>query len=366
MTKFVLSILAIACAAIGFETFRFVSSGPGASAEGVVFAVPQGASLRHIAQDLEQRGVVRSALNLRILAKVLRYGNLKRGEYALNKGMTPQEVLGTLASGKSIQYAVTFPEGANIYDMATLVNTKGLYKAEDFLAAVRDKQTIQDLLGVDVTSLEGYLYPETYNVTRYTPLRELLAGMVQNFKTVYGRLEGELKAQGKQPPLSRHEIVTLASVVEKETGAPEERPMIASIFYNRLNKKMKLQSDPTIVYGIWVETGKYKQNITKDDILGPTRYNTYTVPRLPWGPISNPGREALAATLTPATSDNLYFVSRNDGTHVFTKTYEDHLRAVKQFQLDPSAREGHSWRELGKRAPTAGPAPSAASPEVVK
>ena len=364
MIKFVLAIIAVALAAVGFETFRFVSSGPGSSTETLVFAVPQGASFRHIAQDLERDGVVRSALNLRILAKVLHHDQLKRGEYALNKGMTPQEVLNTLASGKSIQYALTFPEGANVYDMAAIMNAKGLYKGDEFLAATRDKKIIQELLGVDVSSLEGYLYPETYNVTRFTPLKELLGSMVQNFKTVYGRLEGELKAQGKQPPLSRHEIVTLASVVEKETGAPEERPMIASVFYNRLTKKMKLQSDPTIVYGIWVETGKYKQNITKDDILGPTRYNTYTVPRLPWGPISNPGREALAATLQPSTSENLYFVSRNDGTHIFTRTYEDHLRAVKQFQLDPSAREGRSWRDLGKRTPSAGP--SAASPEIVK
>ncbi len=207
------------------------------------------------------------------------------------------------------------------------------------------------MLGIDVTSLEGYLFPETYNVTRFTTLRELVQNMVQNFKTNYAELEAEAKAKGRAIPLSRHELVTLASVVEKETGAPEERPLIASIFYNRLNKKMRLQSDPTIVFGLWVETGAYKQNITRDDINHPTRYNTYTVPRLPWGPISNPGRAALSATINPATTDNLYFVSRTDGTHVFTKTYEDHLRAVKTFQLDPAAREGHSWRELNKRVP---------------
>jgi UPF0755 protein len=319
-----------------------------------------------VAQALQEQGVVRSAFNLRVLARLTHQEQLKRGEYALNKGMTPREVLSTLATGKSIQYPITFPEGANIYDMAAVLNAKGMYKGDDFLAMVRNRAVIQELLGVEVSTLEGYLFPETYHVTRFTPLRELVANMVQNFKTTYGQLENDLKASGKQPPLARHEIVTLASVVEKETGAPEERPMIASVFYNRINKKMKLQSDPTIVYGIWVETGAYKQNITKDDISRPTRYNTYTVPRLPWGPISNPGREALRATLNPATSENFYFVSRNDGTHIFTKTYDDHLKAVKTFQLDPSARAGHSWRELGNRVPGAtGAPPSAASPEVV-
>src|SRR5262249_27482550 len=145
--------------------------------------------------------------------------------------------------------------------------------------------------------------------------------------------------------LPRHEMVTLASVVEKETGAPEERPMIASVFFNRLNKGMKLQSDPTIIYGIWVDTGVYKQNITKDDIERPTRYNTYTVAKLPFGPISNPGREALAAVMKPAKSEYFFFVSRNDGTHIFTRTYEDHSKAVKEFQLDPTARANKSWRD---------------------
>ena len=365
MTKILAAVLAIGIAAAGFEAFRFLASGPGAATDQVVFPVPTGASLHRIAADLEKEGVVRSAFNLRVLAKLIGQGQLKRGEYALNKGMTPREVLNTLSSGKSIQYPITFPEGANIYDMAALLDARGMFKGAEFLTMVRDRRVVQELLGVDVSSLEGYLFPETYNVTRFTPLRELVSNMVQNFKQNYAQLEADLKSRGRQPPLARHEIVTLASVVEKETGAPEERPLIASIFYNRLAKKMRLQSDPTIVYGIWVETGAYKQNITRDDITRPTRYNTYTVPRLPWGPISNPGRAALAATLSPATSENLYFVSRNDGTHVFTKTYDDHLNAVKTFQLDPAARQGRSWRDLNKRVPGAATGPSPASPEVV-
>lgn len=349
--KFVAAILVIALAYGGFETFRFMSAGTGRATEQVVFEVPTGVPFRRIAQDLQDKGLITDAFRMRLLGKLTgQGGRIKHGEYALNKGMTPQEILNRLVSGKSIQYPVTFPEGSNIFEMAALLNSKGLYKGDEFLKAVKDKKIIQDLLGIEVSSLEGYLFPETYNVTRYTPLRELLANMVQNFKNVYGGLENELKGRGQIAPLSRHELVTLASIVEKETGAPEERPLIASVFYNRLKKGMKLQSDPTIIYGIWVETGAYKQNITKDDILRGTRYNTYTVTRLPWGPIANPGREALAAVLMPASSESLYFVSKNDGTHIFTRTYEDHIRAVKSFQLDPNARQGKSWRDLSSKS----------------
>jgi UPF0755 protein len=332
----------------GFEAFRFLSSGPGSASETVVFEITNGASFRQVATNLQAQGLIRDALKIRILGKLTgQSSQVKRGEYALNRGMTPGQILSTLVEGKSIQYPVTFPEGTNVYEMAALLESKGLFKAEEFLKACRDKDMIQALLGIDVSSLEGYLFPETYNLTKFTPLRELLASMVQNFKITYSALE----TQGQNPPipLSRHELVTLASVVEKETGAPEERPMIASVFYNRLVKNMKLQSDPTILYGLWVETGSYKQNLTKDDILKATRYNTYTVARLPFGPIANPGRESLAAVMRPAQSQYLYFVSRNDGTHVFTRTYEEHLKAVASFQLNPAAREGRSWRELNTK-----------------
>ena len=348
MTKFVAALMVVVLAFAGVETFRFLSAGPGKPEETVVFTIPNGVSFRHVAEDLESKGLIISAFRMRVLAKLSgQSSQVKHGEYALNRAMSPQEILSVLISGKSILYPITFPEGSNIYEMAAILNAKGIYKGEDFLKMVRDRKVAQDLLGVDVSSLEGYLFPETYNVTRFTPLRELLANMVQNFKTNYASLEAEAKAKNVAAPgLSRHEIVTLASVVEKETGAPEERPMIASVFFNRLQKNMKLQSDPTILYSFWVETGTYKQNITKEDILHPSHYNTYVVPRLPFGPISNPGREALGAVMMPASSTNLYFVSRNDGTHIFTRTYEEHLKAVNSFQLDAKARDGKSWRQL--------------------
>lgn len=334
-------------AVVGFQAFRFLAAGPGNSADQVVFEVPNGKTFGQIAGDLEAKGLVLDRWKMRVLAKLTGQGSrVKRGEYALNKGMTPQEILSILVSGKSIMYPVTIPEGSNLFDIATILEAKGLYKSDEFLKMARDKQVASQLLGIEVSSLEGYLFPETYNVTKFTPMHELLVSMVDNFKRTWSTLE----SQGNSAPvnLARHELVTLASVVEKETGAPEERPMIASVFYNRMKKNMKLQSDPTIIYGLWLETGSYKQNISKADITHATRYNTYTVPRLPFGPISNPGRESLAAVLKPATTEYLYFVSKNEGTHVFTRTYEEHTKAVQGYQLDPNAREGKSWRDLKK------------------
>lgn len=349
ITRILAFIVAIGFVALGLEAFRFLSSGPGSHTEAVIFDVKPGQSFSRVANDLAQQGLIRSTTKMRILAKITTQDRrVKLGEYALNRGMTPQEILSILTSGKSIQYPVTFPEGSNVYEMAAELEAKKLYRAADVLAAVHDKALIKNLLGIEVSSLEGYLFPETYNVTKFTPLKDLLGMMVNNFTSTYAALEAQ--AGGRPAGLTRHEVVTLASVVEKETGAPQERPMIASVFSNRIKKGMKLQSDPTIIYGIWVETGAYKQNITRADLQRPTPYNTYTVPKLPFGPIANPGRESLAAVLKPANSEFIFFVSRNDGTHVFTKTLDEHLKAVKTFQLDPSAREGKSWRDLKKPA----------------
>jgi len=336
-------------AVMGFMAFRFLNTSMGLPTETLVFEVPTGASFRKVAEELEQKGLIPNSFYLRIFGRVTGQSRLiKRGEYRLHRGMTPQDILTVLASGRSIQYPVTFPEGSNIFEMAVLLESKGFFSAKDFLVAVRDPNLIRQLLGEDRASLEGYLFPETYQITKFTTLKELVVAMVGRFKTVYGELRAQIPGA---PPLglNTYEIVTLASVVEKETGAPEERPMIASVFYNRLRLPMRLQSDPTIIYGIWVATGEYKQNITRADLQRPTPYNTYTVARLPAGPIANPGRESLAAVLHPPSSSFLYFVSRNDGTHVFSRTYDEHARAVRSFQLQPSAREGKSWRDLSKR-----------------
>jgi UPF0755 protein len=191
-------------------------------------------------------------------------------------------------------------------------------------------------------TLEGYLYPDTYFFNKTISPEDMTRQMVRKFFSVWSK---EFDTRATQLGMTRHQVVTLASIVEKETGAPNERPMISSVFHNRLKKHMRLQSDPTTIYGIWK---RYKGNIHKRDLLESTPYNTYTVAALPVGPISNPGVEAIRAALHPAESPYLFFVSHNDGTHEFTKTFGEHTAAVKRFQLDPKAREGKSWRDLNQ------------------
>jgi UPF0755 protein len=345
MKKTLLAII-IAGAAIGaylaFDLVKFGNTATGSSSNEKIVEISSGMNMTKLAKLLKEQGLIQDEYKMRLYAKVLGRGkHIKKGEYKLDGGMTPQGMIETVSSGKSIQYSITFPEGSNIYDMAELLDQRGIIKGKDFLDTVRDAKMVQANVGQAAPSLEGYLFPETYDITRFTSAKELVKMMLNKFTENYNALEKT--AQVKMP---KHELVTLASVVEKESGAPEDRPKVASTFLNRLKKGMPLQSDPTILYGIIDATGKPTNNITKADITRPNRYNTYTVKRLPFGPIANPGREALAATMRPAQSDYLYFVSRNDGTTIFTSTYADHMKAVKKFQIDPHAREGHSWREL--------------------
>ena len=330
-----------------WETFTIFSTSKGTSEEKVVFLLEPGVPFRQIVNRLEQHGLIDNEFSLLVFAKVTGWDRkMRHGEYALDRGMTAYQVLETLASGKSILYPVTFPEGANIYDIAAELEAKGFFKAADVLAFVKNPEEVKALIGENATSLEGYLFPETYMLTRFTTLKELVTSMVRRFKIVYDEVLAEMGGKSSMP---RHSVVTLASIIEKETGAPEERPLISSIFHNRLKMGMKLQTDPTVMYGVLHNTGVAKMNITKLDLITPTLYNTYTIKALPPGPIANPGREALRATMKPAESKYLYFVSRNDGTHVFSEDYKKHNQAVKDFQLNSKAREGKSWRDRVKK-----------------
>jgi UPF0755 protein len=204
---------------------------------------------------------------------------------------------------------------------------------------------VREQLGEDLPSLEGYLFPETYLVTKFTGLKGLAKMMTSRFKDVIKQIR-----QAPGVNFTRHQLVTLASIVEKETGAPEERPVISSVFHNRLRLGMKLQTDPTVMYGVLDQIQAPIKNITRQHLLTDTRYNTYTRVGLPFGPISNPGKLALQAAGTPDSTDFLYFVSRNDGTHIFSRDYAGHQRAVESFQLNRAAREsGSSWRDLQGR-----------------
>jgi UPF0755 protein len=324
---------------------NFVNQSASAVSEEVIYEVAPGQTFRMVAKNLERQGVIRNADLFIIFARLRGEGNkMKVGEYLLNKNMRPSDVIAVLVSGKSIEYKLTIAEGLSIYEIADLFAAAKLCSREDFLKLVTDKSVVAKLTGAEHTSLEGFLFPETYSYTRFTDYRDLVNQMAEKHKQMFA----EVMTASKINNLNPFEALVLSSIVEKETGAPAERPLIASVFHNRLHKGMMLQTDPTIIYGKAVETGHIEINITRADLTRPTPYNTYTFKGLPPGPICNPGREAMLAAVQPATSNYLYFVSHNDGTHQFSEDYKAHLKAVQTFQLDPKAREGKSWRDLNK------------------
>lgn len=347
----VVILLASVGGGVAFLAYEFSHSRPSETAMDVVYEVTPGKGFATIAKELEEKGLVKNATFFNLYARFKgERSKIKVGEYLLRTNMIPSEVLETITSGKSIARSFTVSEGLSTYEIADLYEKQGFGTAADFMRLTRDPQLIQSLLGEKVDSLEGYLFPETYMLTKYTDTKALISNMVKRFLYVYN----EVLPQAEVKFLTRHQVVTLASIIEKETGAPEERPLISSVFHNRMAKKMRLQTDPTVIYGKAEKLGKIVINITREDLLTPTRYNTYVIPGLPPGPIANPGREALLAAVKPQESQYLFFVSQNDGTHVFSEDYKGHQRAVQKFQLDRKAREGKSWRDLQKRPQTPG------------
>lgn len=261
---------------------------------------------------------------------------MKSGVYQIPSGVNMLDVFGILLRGKSVSISVTIPEGKNLYEVAAILAAQELGQKKRFIAIAKDPEFAESL-GVPAKTLEGYLYPDTYQFPVNADEKDVI---VQMTKTFFDKTK-DLPFQ--ESTLSPHEVVILASVVEKETGAKFERPRIAGVFHNRLNKRMRLQSDPTTIYGIWES---YNGNLRKKHLLEKTPYNTYKISGLPAGPISNPGLESIKAVLEPESHQYLYFVSKNDGTHVFSETYRKHRQAVEDYQKNRAARRGKSWRDL--------------------
>jgi UPF0755 protein len=301
------------------------------------FTVKNGEGFGRINQRLFAEGLIPDKRMFHYYAK---YKNVltkfRAGSFTITKGSNLTQVLDTLVNGQPNLTSITIPEGKNMYEIAKLFGASGITSESDFLDAVKHPDLIAQL-SIQASSLEGYLYPETYRFAPNTSAKAVAKSMIDLFN------ERTKDLSFDHPFLNKHQVIILASVVEKETGAKIERPMIAGVFTNRLKKRMRLQSDPTTVYGIW---SRYTGNIRKADLLELTPYNTYKIPALPQGPISNPSLEAIKAVLAPAQHEFLYFVSKNDGTHVFSKTYQDHEQAVEDFQRNAKARQGKSWRNL--------------------
>ncbi len=323
-----------------------------------IIEVDRGQGPGAISRQLEAMQIVRNAKIFQYYGKFRgSWAKMKAGEYELSPSMTPAQIFDIFASGVSVARPFLVREGENLYEVADAIAAKGYGSKERFLKLARDPKFIATLALVPPPkTLEGYLFPDTYLLQRKMTQEEILRTMVKRFANAWTANDDQ---RAKELGMTRDEIITLASVVEKETGAPSERPIIAGVFHNRLKKKMKLQSDPTTIYGIWA---RYRGNLHKSDLSDPNPYNTYYIAALPAGPISNPGIEAIRATLNPAQHNYLYFVSKNDGTHEFTSTYGDHEKAVAKFQLDAKAREGKSWRDLKRNAASTPDKKAAKSP----
>jgi len=317
-------LLAVAAGGMGVFLLRFLSPVAG-SERSILFQVPPGASLGTVARDLERERLVRHAWAFNALGRWRGLaGELRAGEYDLSPHLTTREILERIAEGQVRNYRIVIPEGLVAAEIAQRLEESGLADADEFLAAVRSQQLVNDL-DVEGETLEGYLFPETYQLARGLPAAEIARAMVAQFHTIWPDIAPGSEAVG----LSMLETVTLASIVEKETGAPEERSLIAAVLHNRLRRGMRLETDPTVIYGIPQFDGNLLRSHL-EDIRNP--YNTYQIRGLPPGPIANPGADALRAAVQPAESSYLYFVSRNDGTHEFSSSYAEHAAAVDRFQ----------------------------------
>ena len=293
----------------------------------VKLLVAPGASAETIARQLHGLGLVRHPLVFRLLARQRNLsGQLKAGEYALSGPLSVEGILDALARGDVVRRDLTVPEGRNIDEVAALVVAEGL-DLTAFLEMARDPLPVRDLDPV-ASSLEGYLFPDTYDLPQSPEApRVLVRRMLERFREVIGPHLERIAERG----LTVRQVVTLASIVELETARIGERPRIAAVFWNRLGKGMPLQTDPSIIYALKL-AGRWDGNIRKRDLEIDSPYNTYRRRGLPPGPLGSPGKEAILAVLEPAVTRELYFVSRNDGSHEFSETLAAHNRAVNRFQ----------------------------------
>jgi peptidoglycan lytic transglycosylase G len=292
--------------------------------------IPTGAGRTTIAQRLVDAGVVRDALTFRGAVWMSgRARELKAGEYRFDQPMSALDVVDKIARGDVYRRMVTFREGLTIAEMARVFEEARLGPAADFEKAARDPALIR-ALDPAARDLEGYLFPETYALGRTTPAGELVSQMVGLMTKA---LTPEWREAAGKLGLTVREAVTLASLVEKETAVPEERPLVAAVYLNRKKIGMPMQADPTVIYAL-LKSGKYDGNLRRDDLQFDSPYNTYRYPGLPPGPIAAPGKSSLDAAAHPAAVEYLYFVSKNDGSHAFARTLDEHNRNVQRWQVD--------------------------------
>jgi len=316
----------ILCGAVGYYVFSFFCVPTGLLSEPVVLTIEKGDTLSETAHRLVDMGAVKDD---RVFIALARYlgaeKKIRAGEYEILPDMAPRDILLLMLAGRVVEYPVTIPEGYNIYQVSETLVGKGFGDESAYLALMTDTEFISSK-GIEAETLEGYLFPDTYNMNMGMDERDILGLMIDRYTTVF---DEEKESATLDVELSDYEILILASIVEKEAKDPEERALISAVFVNRLERGMKLDSCATVIYGIW---DRFDGNLRRSDLEESSDYNTYIISGLPKTPICNPGRAAIRAALNPADVDYLYFVSKNDGTHYFSTTLSEHNRAVYKYQ----------------------------------
>jgi len=335
--RIILVLLLVAVVALGMAVYHTIrwAEGPAVPAQerpsSKVVMIPDGSTFQQVAALLERERLIKSRSAFILLGRSQSADRkIHAGEYELNGAMAPTEILSKLLSGQVVLHPITIPEGFTMVQIAELLAQQEFGNQEEFLRLAKDRTFIASL-GINAETLEGYLYPDTYKFPHRAKTKDILTAMVERLRQVYGP---DFQARAQELKMTQHEVLTLASIIEKETAASGEREEISAVFHNRLKKRIPLQSDPTVIYGLPAFDG----NIRKKDLSSPSPYNTYRIQGLPPGPIANPGIQAIRATLYPSASRALYFVSRNDGTHHFSATLTEHNQAVEKYQKRPFRR----------------------------
>lgn len=323
MIRGCLIILLIGAIAAGYTFYALWTPYKGFGDETFV-DIPSGTTTQQMADMLQRAGVIRSRWHFMLARTINANSKLQAGEYRFAQPATVTDVFSRIARGDIFSYVLSVPEGNNMFDIAAAIEQLGIIKASDFVKTASSPKLVKDL-DPKAPSLEGYLFPATYRLTRHMTADQICKLMTDKFRKTWGDV-----GQGRT---DTHEIVTLASLVEKETGKSKDRPLVASVYRNRLNKGMALDCDPTTIYASILDN-RYKGVIHRSDLDSTNLYNTYKHPGLPPGPIASPGVESLKAAMTPAETDYLYFVAKPDGSgeHVFNTNLADHSAAVQAYR----------------------------------
>jgi len=331
MQKIIKRVLLLATILILFLAswfaFEFLST-PKSPTENILYEIERGEGAKSLAEHFKEKGIIQNKM-------VFLYGHslfysqkiIKAGEYVFDLPLSIQKILHTITEGKTLLHSATIPEGLTRMEIADHLESLGFSERQAFLKASEDTSSISTM-DPDARDLEGYLFPETYFFPKGVTTENIVSIMTDQFKDTFSE---EWKRRTEEIGLTIREIIILASLIEKETSLPDERAIVSAVFHNRLKLRMKLDCDPTIIYAL-KQDGQFKDRLRTKDLRLDSPYNTYLYRGLPPGPIANPGKDSISAALYPADEDFLFFVSKNDGSHHFSRSFREHQNAVNTFQ----------------------------------